>query len=109
LPCQRSIAQDGCLPIAIVRLAVEQPQLAALSYVGWLSPLYMTLVQFCLCYVCWFAALERLPVATAAIGTLLVPVIGVLAAAVMLREPLGLSEIAALAFTLGGVAVALRA
>ena len=51
----------GCLPITIVGLAVEQPQLAALSYVGWLSLLYMMLVQFCLCHVCWFAALERLP------------------------------------------------
>jgi probable blue pigment (indigoidine) exporter len=100
----------GCLPIAIVGLAVEQPQLAVLSYVGWASLLYMTLIQFCLCYVCWFAALERLPAATASIGTLLVPVIGVLAAAAaMLREPLGLREIAALVFTLGGVAVALRA
>ena len=82
----------GCLPIAIVGLAVEQPHLAALSYVGWASLLYMTLIQFCLCYVCWFAALERLPAATASIGTLLVPVIGVLAAAAMLREPLGLRE-----------------
>jgi drug/metabolite transporter (DMT)-like permease len=99
----------GCLPIAIVGLAVEQPQLAALSYVGWASMLYMTLIQFCLCYVCWFAALERLPAATASIGTLLVPVIGVLAAAAMLREPLGLRELAALVITLGGVAVALRA
>jgi len=85
----------GCLPIAITGLAVEQPQLAALSSIGWASLLYMT---------CWFAALERLP----AIGTLLVPVIGVLAAAAMLHEPLGLREIAALVFTLGGVAVALR-
>jgi probable blue pigment (indigoidine) exporter len=99
----------GCLPIAAVGLAIEQPHLAALSYVGWLSMLYMTLIQFCLCYVCWFAALERLPAATASIGTLLVPVVGVLAAAAMLREPLGLREIAALAITLGGVAVALRA
>jgi probable blue pigment (indigoidine) exporter len=99
----------GCLPIAIVGLAVEQPQLAALSYVGWLSLLYMTLIQFWLCHVCWFAALERLPAATASIGTLLVPVIGVLAAAAMLRESLGLREIAALVFTLGGVAVAPRA
>jgi probable blue pigment (indigoidine) exporter len=99
----------GCLPISIIGLAVEQPQLAALSAVGWASLLYMTLIQFCLCYVCWFAALERLPAATASIGTLLVPVIGVLAAAAMLREPLGLREIAALVFTLGGVAVALRA
>jgi len=99
----------GCLPIAIVGLAVEQPHLAALSYVGWLSLLYMTLIQFCLCYVCWFAALELLPAATASIGTLLVPVVGVLAAAAMLHEPLGLREIAALVITLGGVAVALRA
>jgi drug/metabolite transporter (DMT)-like permease len=98
----------GCLPIAIVGLAVEQPQLAALSSIGWTSMAYMTLVQFCLCYVCWFAALERLPAATASIGTLLVPVVGVLAAAVMLHEPFGLREIAALAITLGGVAVALR-
>lgn len=98
----------GCLPVAIVGLAVEQPQLAALSWVGWASLLNMTLIQFCLCYVCWFAALERLPAATASIGTLLVPVVGVLAAAAMLREPLGLREIAALVFTLGGVAVALR-
>ena len=98
----------GCLPIAIVGLAVEQPHLAALSPVGWASMVYMTLIQFCLCYVCWFAALERLPAATASIGTLLVPVVGVLAAGAMLHEPLGLREISALVFTLGGVALALR-
>ena len=98
----------GCLPIAIIGLAVEQPQLAALSSIGWASMIYLTLIQFCLCYVCWFAALERLPAATASIGTLLVPVVGVLAAAMMLHEPLGLREVAALAITLGGVAVALR-
>ena len=99
----------GCVPVAIVGLAIEQPQLSALSSIGWASMVQMTLVQFCLCYVCWFAALERLPAATASIGTLLVPVVGVLAAATMLHEPLGLREIAALVITLGGVAVALRA
>ncbi|MBR1227392.1 MULTISPECIES: DMT family transporter [unclassified Bradyrhizobium] len=99
----------GCLPIAIIGLAVEQPQLAALSGIGWASMVYITLIQFCLCYVCWFAALERLPAATASIGTLLVPVVGVVAAAAMLNEPLGLREVAALVITLGGVAVALRA
>ena len=98
----------GCLPIAIVGLAVEQPHLAALSAIGWASMLYMTLIQFCLCYVCWFAALERLPAATASIGTLLVPVIGVLAAGAMLHEPLGVRELTALVVTLGGVAMALR-
>jgi probable blue pigment (indigoidine) exporter len=98
----------GCLPIAIIGLAVEHPQLADLSTTGWASMVYMTVIQFCLCYVCWFAALERLPAATASIGTLLVPVVGVLAAAAMLHEPLGFREVGALVVTLGGVAVALR-
>ena len=98
----------GCLPIAVVGLVIEHPQLAALSSIGWASMAYMTLIQFCLCYVCWFATLERLPAATASIGTLLVPVVGVLSAAAILHEPLGGRELAALLLTLGGVAVALR-
>ncbi|MES5481956.1 DMT family transporter [Bradyrhizobium sp. INPA03-11B] len=98
----------GCVPIAIAGVLIEQPQLAALSQLGWASMIYMTLIQFCLCYVCWFAALERLPAATASIGTLLVPVVGVLAAAAMLREPLSASDIAALVVTFAAVAVALR-
>ncbi len=98
----------GCLPIAVVGLAVEQPQLAALSGVGWASMLYMTLVLFCVSYVCWFAALERLPAATASIGTLMVPAIGVLASVAMLHEPFGVGEIFALVATLGGIALAMR-
>ncbi|UGA46521.1 DMT family transporter [Bradyrhizobium quebecense] len=94
--------------LAIAGVLIEQPQLAALSQFGWASMIYMTLIQFCLCYVCWFAALERLPAATASIGTLLVPVVGVLAAAAMLREPLSTSDIAALVVTFAAVAVALR-
>lgn len=42
----------GCLPIAIVGLAGEHPHIAALSSVGRASLLYMTLIQFCVCYVC---------------------------------------------------------
>jgi probable blue pigment (indigoidine) exporter len=99
----------GCVPVAIAGLVFERPDIAALSTTGWASMVYMTLIQFCLCYVCWFAALERLPAATASIGTLLVPVIGVLSAAAMLHEPFGLREMIALAVALGGVALALRA
>jgi drug/metabolite transporter (DMT)-like permease len=98
----------GCLPIAVVGLIVEQPHLAALSSIGWASMLYMTLILFCISYVCWFAALERLPAATASIGTLTVPAIGVLASVVMLHEPFGSRQIAALLVTLGGIALAMR-
>jgi probable blue pigment (indigoidine) exporter len=38
----------------------------------------------------------------------MVPAIGVLASVAMLHEPFGLREIAALAVTLGGIALAMR-
>jgi drug/metabolite transporter (DMT)-like permease len=98
----------GCVPVALAGLLFEHPHIAALSTLGWVLMAYMTVIQFCIAYVCWFAALERLPASVAAIGTMAVPVIGVVAAAIVLHEPLGLGQIAALVFTLAGVALAAR-
>jgi drug/metabolite transporter (DMT)-like permease len=69
---------------------------------------YSTVVQFCVAYVAWFAALARLPASIAAIGTMAVPVIGVVASALALHEKLGPGQIAALIFTLAGVVLAAR-
>jgi drug/metabolite transporter (DMT)-like permease len=96
----------GCLPVAIAGLSMERTDLAGLSGGGWLLLTYSTLVQFCVAYVCWFAALARLPASVAAIGTMAVPVIGVVASALALHEPLGMGQAAALLFTLAGVALA---
>jgi drug/metabolite transporter (DMT)-like permease len=52
--------------------------------------------------------LRRLPAATAAIGTLTVPIIDIIAAAMMLGEPLGIREALAMMLTLAGVALALQ-
>ena len=79
----------GCLPVAVMGLLIEQPHFMALSSLGWTLFGYSIVIQFCVAYACWFAALQRLPASVAAIGTLLVPVIGVLASAVALGEPLG--------------------
>jgi drug/metabolite transporter (DMT)-like permease len=98
----------GCVPVALAGLLFEHPRIEALSPLGWALMAYMTVIQFCVAYVCWFAALERLPASVAAIGTMAVPVIGVLASAVALHEPLGIGQIAALVFTLAGVALAAR-
>jgi drug/metabolite transporter (DMT)-like permease len=98
----------GCVPVALAGLVFEHPELAALSALGWWLLAYMTVIQFCIAYVCWFAALERLPASVAAIGTMAVPVIGVVASALALHEPLGPGQIAALVFTLAGVALAAR-
>jgi len=98
----------GCVPVALAGLILERPAPGALSALGWTLMAYMTVVQFCIAYVCWFAALARLPASVAAIGTLAVPVIGVVASAVALGEPLGPAQIAALVFTLAGVVLATR-
>jgi drug/metabolite transporter (DMT)-like permease len=98
----------GCTPIALAGLLFEQANFAAVSTQGWLLMAYMTFVQFCVCYVCWFAAIARLPASTAAISSLITPVVGVTAAAATLGEPLGLREVLALALTLGGVVLAAR-
>ncbi len=86
---------------------MERPNLSALSATGWAAMAYMTAVPMGLCYLTWFAALRRLPPATASIATLLTPLVGVAAAAPVLGEPLGLREMLALGLTLGGVALAL--
>lgn len=98
----------GSVPVALAGLVFEHPSFDALSSTGWVLMAYMILVQFCIAYVCWFAALERLPASVAAIGTLAVPVIGVIASALALHEPLGIGQIAALLFTLAGVVLATR-
>jgi len=96
----------GCLPVAIAGFLFEKSDMAGLTGNGWLLFGYSTVVQFCVAYVCWFAALARLPASVAAIGTMAVPVIGVATSAVALHEPLGIGQIAALIFTLAGVALA---
>ncbi|HEX5233666.1 MAG TPA: DMT family transporter [Bradyrhizobium sp.] len=98
----------GCLPVALVGLAVETTDLAAVTQLGWYLLFYSTVIQFCIAYVSWFAALARLPASVAAIGTMAVPVIGVVASAIALHEPLGPGQMAALIFTLGGVVLAAR-
>jgi drug/metabolite transporter (DMT)-like permease len=98
----------GCAPMVVFGLLVERPDFASLSLTGAAVLIYMTLGPMGLCYVTWFAALRRLPAATAALGTLIVPIVGVIAAAVLLGEALGLREVAAAALTLGGVALAIR-
>ncbi|MFN5456680.1 EamA family transporter, partial [Bradyrhizobium sp.] len=89
-------------------LVIEQSDWSRLDQLDWALMFYSTVIQFCVAYVTWFAALARLPASVAAIGTMAVPVIGVVASAIALREPLGAGQLAALALTLAAVALATR-
>jgi drug/metabolite transporter (DMT)-like permease len=98
----------GCFPVAIVGLLIETTHLDKVTQTGWILLFYSTVIQFCVAYLSWFAALARLPASVAAIGTMAVPVIGVVASAVALGEPLGPGQIAALVLTLAAVVLATR-
>ena len=98
----------GCLVMLVLGVAFERPDYAAITPLGAACFVYMTLVPMGVCYLTWFETLRRLPPASASTGMLLVPVIGVVSAALILGEPLGLREIAAMVLTLGGVTLALQ-
>ena len=51
----------GCFPIAIVGLLIETTHVGAITPLGWWLLFYSTVIQFCVAYVAWFAALARLP------------------------------------------------
>jgi drug/metabolite transporter (DMT)-like permease len=98
----------GCVPMVIAGLLIEHPDVTALNTAGWAVLIYMTVVPMGVCYLAWFATLRHLPPEVASIGMLLVPIMGIVAAALALGEPLGAREVVAMALTLGGVALALR-
>jgi len=98
----------GCLPMIVLGWMFERPNMTALSAFGFADLVYMTLVPMGVCYLAWFATLRHLPPQIASIGMLLVPIMGIVAAALALGEPLGWKEALAMALTLSGVALALR-
>jgi drug/metabolite transporter (DMT)-like permease len=98
----------GCLPVAVVGLLLERPDIAVLTVVGWSAVVYNIIIQQSVGYVCWLAALNRLPASVASIGTMFVPIVGVLTSAWALGEPLGAAQIAALVLTVGAVLLAVR-
>jgi drug/metabolite transporter (DMT)-like permease len=98
----------GCLAMLILGIAFEQPDVGALTAGGLACQIYMTLVPMGICYLTWFETLRRLPPSSASTGMLLVPLIGVISAALILGEPLGLREVVAMALVLGGVTLALQ-
>ncbi|MEO1159516.1 MAG: EamA family transporter [Pseudomonadota bacterium] len=58
-----------------------------------------------LCYAAWVSLVSRLPASTAAIGTLLIPVVGVLSSSLLLGDVLTVDKIIALCLIVSSVAL----
>lgn len=77
----------GCLFIAVGTFVFEgYPRLWPLSTPAVLAVLYMGVLGVGLAHFLWWAIVGRLPTVTAAIGSLLVPVIGVIASTIILGD-----------------------
>jgi probable blue pigment (indigoidine) exporter len=98
----------GCVPLLAASAILEHPHLLAMPWFGWAALSYTAVVSLGICYLTWFAALRRIEAGTAAIGMLLTPIIGVVASAIALGEPLLFPQIASLALVIGGVTLAVR-
>ena len=86
----------GCLPMFVVLPFVEGIHVPDASLAAWLCVTYTTVVALVFAYYAWFKIVTLFPASIAGIGTLLTPVIGMLAGAVVLGEPFGLHEITAM-------------
>jgi O-acetylserine/cysteine efflux transporter len=87
---------------------LEEGQLEALAgadWVGWSAVLYMAILVTIVSYALWYRVLRRYTVNQAMPFTLLVPIVGVLSAALLLHEPLTWRVLLGGAATIAGVAV----
>ncbi|MDB5415965.1 MAG: EamA family transporter [Rubritepida sp.] len=96
----------GCVPLLLLAPLLGSTDVSAVSPRAWFWFGWMVLFSLGLSYLTWFGALARLPASTAALGTLLAPVLSVIGAAIVLGEPLGMREWLALSGTVAAVAFA---
>jgi len=113
----RSVAQMtgwqliiGGMPIAIAALWRDPPlHDLSLSHETILVLAYIIALPMIFGQWAWFKALDRLPGTVAAVGSLAVPVVGLVSSALFLGEPLGASEIAALVLVVSALTLVLFA
>jgi len=98
----------GCIPLLGCGLLFEHAHFGALPLKGWLALAYTAVISMGMCYLLWFAAVRRLKASSAAIGTLLTPVIGVTSSSLALGEPLVLSQIVSLGLVVAGIVLAIK-
>ena len=86
----------GTVPVTISGVVFGGIELTSPSPLVWLLLVYTVLGPHCFCYVAWFNVIRLVPTGIAAIGTLMIPVLGAVIGTIALDEPFGLKECVAL-------------
>lgn len=77
----------GTVPIIIICLIVEDFVYHQASAPVWWATAYLILIALVFCYFAWFSVVKIFPASISAIGTLLVPIVGVASGILVLGEP----------------------
>ena len=98
----------SALPVTLIAwLAEPLPDPTALSPRALVAIVYLFLFPMSFCQWAYFKTVGLLPASVAAIGTLMVPVIGVYSSNLILDEPVGAAELLALALVVSALALVL--
>ncbi|MCC7273803.1 MAG: DMT family transporter [Alphaproteobacteria bacterium] len=85
------------LPLLAIRVAAgASTDWAAVTAQGWAGLAFLCLIANAAAYLAWFRVVAAMPATISGIGTLAVPIVGLLSSALVLGEPVGWHEIAAL-------------
>lgn len=94
------------IPMLLLAIGLEAPPPPVQwQRTTWLGLGYHLIFAICLAQMLWFRNVNRLTIGQSTISTLIIPVVGVISAAVLLNEPLGPRVVAALALTLAAVGI----
>jgi len=92
-------------PTIIVALLLEHPWTLPVPPLSVMAVMAFHVIgPVAICYAAWTLLIARLPASTAAIGTLLIPVVGVLSSSVLLGDQLTAAKLIALALIVASVA-----
>ncbi|HVM80225.1 MAG TPA: DMT family transporter [Stellaceae bacterium] len=96
----------GGIPIVIAAVVSDSdPHLGALSTKAWICFIYVLICPILFCQWAWLKVVDMLPGSVSAMGTLAVPVVGMLSGAALLGETLGPAEVVALGLVVLGLAL----
>jgi drug/metabolite transporter (DMT)-like permease len=98
----------SAVPVTTIALITEPfPQMGALSHNAMIACVYIVLFPMSFCQWAYFKVIGLLPASIAAIGTLMVPIIGVYSSHLILDERVGVNDILALLLVVAALVLVL--
>jgi len=94
----------GGIPIAVGALLMDPPHWRPVGWQTVLAVLYNVFIAFILCHWAWFKIVGRASAGVSALGTLLIPVVGVFSSMLLLGERPAWPEYLAMALVFGALA-----